>query len=145
LKKYVIKRDEKRSLLLERLTRYRSRLNEQQFRVVTLKPARLWSSPAAQEQTRRAITPRRVFNRAETFRRKEFLRRHSPIARSTQRVRLLTGSRASHQIWGWVVSPRCEDNFKKARRLYRLRFELFDFERGRRARFDNVCIEGSGD
>lgn len=36
MKKYVIKRDE--NALPERLTRYRSELNEQQFRVVTAKP-----------------------------------------------------------------------------------------------------------
>ncbi len=72
MKKYVIKRDE--NALPERLTRYRSELNEQQFRVVAAKPgAALVVAGAGTGKTRDNL-PGRLFNRAGRFAAENFAR-----------------------------------------------------------------------
>jgi DNA helicase II / ATP-dependent DNA helicase PcrA len=101
MKKYVIKRDE--SGLPERLTRYRSELNEQQFRVVTAKPgAALVVAGAGTGKTRtityrvaylieQGVSPQRILLATFTNRAaREMLRR----------VETLTGSQNVHRIWG---------------------------------------------
>src|SRR5688500_14774538 len=101
MKKYVIKRDQ--SALPEALTRYRSELNEEQFRVVTAKPQAALVVAGAGTGKTRAITYRVAYliehgvspqgillatftNRAA----REMLRR----------VESLTGNQNVHRIWG---------------------------------------------
>jgi len=101
MKKYVVKRD--RSSLPEKLTRYKSELNEEQFRVVTAQPkATLVVAGAGTGKTRaityrvaylieQGVSPQRILlatftNRAS----REMLRR----------VEQLTGSQNVHRVWG---------------------------------------------
>ncbi|MCC6326902.1 MAG: ATP-dependent helicase [Acidobacteria bacterium] len=101
MKKYVLKRDE--GSLPERLTRYRSELNDEQFRVVTAPPkATLVVAGAGTGKTRaityrvaylieQGVSPQRILlatftNRAS----REMLRR----------VESLTGNQNVHRIWG---------------------------------------------
>ena len=99
--KYVIKRDPKS--LPERLTRYKSELNEEQFRVVTSPPkAALVVAGAGSGKTRaityrvaylieQGVSPQRIMLATFTNRAaREMLRR----------VESLTGSQNVHRIWG---------------------------------------------
>ncbi len=101
MKKYVIKRDE--SALPERLTRYRSELNEQQFRVVTAKPSpALVVAGAGTGKTRtityrvaylieQGVSPQRILLATFTNR---------AAREMLKRVETLTGSQNVHKIWG---------------------------------------------
>src|ERR1700712_1922148 len=101
MKKYVIKRDPK--LLPERLTRYRSELNDEQFRVVTSQPkAALVVAGAGSGKTRaityrvaylieQGISPQRILLATFTNR---------AAREMLKRVELLTGSQNVHKIWG---------------------------------------------
>ncbi|MCY7348366.1 MAG: ATP-dependent helicase [Pyrinomonadaceae bacterium] len=101
MKKYVIKRDE--SGLPKRLTRYRSELNEQQFRVVTAKPgAALVVAGAGTGKTRtityrvaylieQGVSPQRILLATFTNR---------AAREMLKRVGDLTGSQNVHRIWG---------------------------------------------
>src|SRR3954468_13389324 len=99
--RYVVKRDQ--SALPEKLTRYRSELNDEQFRVATSKPgAALVVAGAGTGKTRaityrvaylieQGVSPQRILlatftNRAS----REMLRR----------VEGLTGSQNVHRVWG---------------------------------------------
>ena len=101
MKKYILKRDE--GSLPERLTRYRSELNDEQYRVVTAPPkATLVVAGAGTGKTRaityrvaylieQGVSPQRILlatftNRAS----REMLRR----------VEALTGNQNVHRIWG---------------------------------------------
>ena len=101
MKKYVLKREE--GSLPERLTRYKSELNDEQFRVVTAQPkATLVVAGAGTGKTRaityrvaylieQGVSPQRILlatftNRAS----REMLRR----------VESLTGNQNVHRIWG---------------------------------------------
>src|SRR5215218_92182 len=99
--RYVIKRDQ--TGLPERLTRYRSELNDEQFRVVTAPPkASLVVAGAGSGKTRaityrvaylieQGISPQRILLATFTNRAaKEMLRR----------VEGLTGSQNVHRVWG---------------------------------------------
>ncbi len=101
MKKYVVKRD--RSALPERLTRYRSELNEEQFRVATANPqAALVVAGAGTGKTRaityrvaylieQGVSPQRILLATFTNRAaREMLRR----------VENLTGSQNVHRVWG---------------------------------------------
>src|SRR5687767_15906168 len=101
MKKYVLKRDQ--SILPERLTRYRSELNEQQFAVVTSQPkAALVVAGAGTGKTRaityrvawlieQGVAPQRIVLATFTNRAaREMLRR----------VEALTGSQNVHRVWG---------------------------------------------
>src|SRR5881227_2879789 len=101
MKKYVLKRDQK--AVPERLTRYRSELNEEQFRVVTAKPkAALVVAGAGSGKTRaityrvaylieHGVSPQRILLATFTNRAaREMLRR----------VETLTGSQNVHRVWG---------------------------------------------
>lgn len=101
MKKYVIKRDE--SGLPERLTRYRSELNEQQFRVVTAQPSpALVVAGAGTGKTRtityrvaylieQGVSPQRILLATFTNR---------AAREMLKRVETLTGSQNVHRIWG---------------------------------------------
>jgi DNA helicase-2/ATP-dependent DNA helicase PcrA len=99
--RYVIKRDSKS--LPERLTRYKSELNEEQFRVVTAQPkATLVVAGAGTGKTRaityrvaylieQGVSPQRILLATFTNRAaREMLRR----------VENLTGSQNVHRVWG---------------------------------------------
>jgi DNA helicase-2/ATP-dependent DNA helicase PcrA len=99
--RYVIKRDAKS--LPERLTRYKSELNEEQFRVVTAQPkATLVVAGAGTGKTRaityrvaylieQGVSPQRILLATFTNRAaREMLRR----------VESLTGSQNVHRVWG---------------------------------------------
>lgn len=101
MKKYVLKREQ--SSLPERLTRYKSELNEEQFAVVTAQPkATLVVAGAGTGKTRvitycvaylieQGISPQRILLATFTNRAaKEMLRR----------VETLTGSQNVHRVWG---------------------------------------------
>src|SRR6476660_2346623 len=101
MKKYVVKRDA--NALPERLTRYRSELNDDQFSVVTSPPkAALVVAGAGSGKTRaityrvaylieQGISPQRILLATFTNRAaKEMLRR----------VESLTGSQNVHRVWG---------------------------------------------
>jgi DNA helicase-2/ATP-dependent DNA helicase PcrA len=101
VKKYVVKRD--RSSLPERLTRYKSELNDEQFRVVTANPqAALVVAGAGTGKTRaityrvaylieQGVSPQRILLATFTNRAaREMLRR----------VESLTGSQNVHRVWG---------------------------------------------
>lgn len=101
MKKYVIKRDE--NSLPERLTRYRSELNEQQFRVVTAKPgAALVVAGAGTGKTRtityrvaylieQGVSPQKIMLATFTNR---------AAREMLKRVETLTGSQNVHRVWG---------------------------------------------
>ena len=99
--RYVLKRD--KSALPEKLTRYRSELNDEQFRVVTAKPqAALVVAGAGTGKTRaityrvaylieHGVSPQRILLATFTNRAaREMLRR----------VESLTGSQNVHRVWG---------------------------------------------
>jgi DNA helicase-2/ATP-dependent DNA helicase PcrA len=101
MKSYVLKRDP--GSLPEKLTRYRSELNEEQFRVVTAKPgAALVVAGAGSGKTRvityrvaylleQGVSPQRIMLATFTNRAaREMLRR----------VETLTGSQNVHRVWG---------------------------------------------
>ena len=101
MKSYVLKRDP--GSLPEKLTRYRSELNEEQFRVVTAKPgAALVVAGAGTGKTRvityrvaylleQGVSPQRIMLATFTNRAaREMLRR----------VETLTGSQNLHRVWG---------------------------------------------
>ena len=101
MKKYVIKRNE--NSLPERLTRYQSELNEQQFRVVTAKPSpALVVAGAGTGKTRtityrvaylieQGVSPQRILLATFTNR---------AAREMLKRVEGLTGSQNVHRIWG---------------------------------------------
>jgi DNA helicase-2/ATP-dependent DNA helicase PcrA len=101
VKKYVLKRDQ--GSLPERLTRYKTELNEEQFRVVTAPPkAALVVAGAGTGKTRvityrvaylieQGVSPQRIMLATFTNRAaREMLRR----------VESLTGSQNVHRVWG---------------------------------------------
>src|SRR6187399_2253349 len=101
MQKYVIKRDQ--NSLPERLTRYKSELNDEQFKVVTAQPkATLVVAGAGTGKTRaityrvaylieQGVSPRRIVLATFTNRAaREMLRR----------VENLTGSQNVHRVWG---------------------------------------------
>ena len=101
MKRYVLNRDQ--GSLPERLTRYKSELNDEQFRVVTAKPqASLVVAGAGSGKTRvityrvaylieQGISPQRILLATFTNRAaREMLRR----------VETLTGSQNVHSVWG---------------------------------------------
>jgi len=101
MKKYVVKRD--KNALPEKLTRYRSELNDEQFAVVTAPPKAALVVAGAGTGKTRAITyrvayliehggsPQRILLATFTNRAaKEMLRR----------VESLTGSQNVHRVWG---------------------------------------------
>ncbi len=142
MKKYVVKRD--RSALPERLTRYRSELNEEQFRVVTAdSQAALVVAGAGTGKTRaityrvaylieQGISPQRILLATFTNRAaKEMLRR----------VESLTGSQNVHRVWGGTFHRIA--NLILRRHAVSIGFDsgysILDSEDSRD--FINVCID----
>ncbi len=101
MKKYVVKRDP--GSMPERLTRYRSELNDEQFRVVTSQPkAALVVAGAGSGKTRaityrvaylieQGISPQRILLATFTNR---------AAREMLKRVESLTGSQNVHRVWG---------------------------------------------
>ena len=101
MKKYVIKRDE--SSLPEHLTRYRSELNEQQFRVVTAKPQATLIIAGAGTGKTRAITYRVAYLIEQGVSPQKILLAtftNRAAREMLKRVETLTGSQNVHKIWG---------------------------------------------
>ncbi len=145
MKKYVIKRDE--SQLPEKLTRYRNELNEEQFRVVTAKPAAsLVVAGAGTGKTRtityrvaylieQGVSPQRILLATFTNRAaREMLRR----------VESLTGSQNVHRIWGGTFHRIANLILRKhAVSLgYSSNYSILDSEDSKE--FINVCIDECG-
>ncbi|CAN5252365.1 ATP-dependent helicase [soil metagenome] len=144
MKKYVVKRD--KSALPERLTRYRSELNEEQFRVVTANPqAALVVAGAGTGKTRaityrvaylieQGVSPQRILLATFTNRAaREMLRR----------VESLTGSQNVHRVWGGTFHRIA--NLILRRHAVSIGFDsgysILDSEDARD--FINVCIDES--
>ncbi|MFN6963506.1 MAG: ATP-dependent helicase [Pyrinomonadaceae bacterium] len=143
MKKYVLKRDAG-SALPERLTRYKSELNEEQFRVVTAPPkASLVVAGAGSGKTRvityrvaylieQGVSPQRIMLATFTNRAaREMLRR----------VEALTGSQNVHRVWGGTFHRIA--NLLLRRHATSIRFDqnysILDTEDARDLL--NLCIE----
>ena len=99
--RYVIKRD--KTALPERLTRYKSELNEEQFRVVTAKPQAALVVAGAGTGKTRAITYRVAYLiehgvSPQSILLATFTNRAS--REMLRRVETLTGSQNVHRVWG---------------------------------------------
>ena len=140
--RYVLKRDQ--NALPEKLTRYRSELNDEQFRVVTAKPnAALVVAGAGTGKTRaityrvaylieHGVAPQRILLATFTNRAaREMLRR----------VETLTGSQNVHRVWGGTFHRIA--NLILRRHAVSIGFEsnysILDSEDARD--FINVCID----
>src|SRR5881227_1274336 len=140
--RYVLKRD--RSALPEKLTRYRSELNDEQFQVVTAKPqAALVVAGAGTGKTRaityrvaylleQGVSPQRIMLATFTNRAaREMLRR----------VESLTGSQNVHRVWGGTFHRIA--NLILRRHAVSIGFDsnysILDSEDARD--FINVCID----
>ncbi len=140
--RYVLKRDQ--NSVPERLTRYRSELNEEQFRVVTAKPkASLVVAGAGSGKTRaityrvaylieHGVSPQRILLATFTNRAaREMLRR----------VEALTGSQNVHRVWGGTFHRIA--NLILRRHAVSIGFDsnysILDSEDARD--FINVCID----
>jgi len=140
--RYVLKRDQ--NALPEKLTRYRSELNDEQFRVVTAKPQAALVVAGAGTGKTRAITyrvayliehgvaPQRILLSTFTNRAaREMLRR----------VESLTGSQNVHRVWGGTFHRIA--NLILRRHAVSIGFEsnysILDSEDARD--FINVCID----
>lgn len=140
--RYVLKRD--KSSLPERLTRYKSELNEEQFRVVTAQPkATLVVAGAGTGKTRaityrvaylieQSVSPQRILlatftNRAS----REMLRR----------VESLTGNQNVHRIWGGTFHRIANLMLRRHATSigYDSNFSILDTEDARD--LINLCIE----
>lgn len=142
MKKYVLKRDQ--SQVPERLTRYRSELNEEQFRVVTAPPkAALVVAGAGSGKTRaityrvaylieHGVSPQRILLATFTNRAaREMLRR----------VEGLTGSQNVHRTWGGTFH-RIANLILRRHAVsigFDQNFSILDSEDARD--FINVCID----
>ncbi len=142
MKKYVIKRAE--NFLPERLTRYASELNEQQFRVVTAKPnAGLVIAGAGTGKTRtityrvaylieQGVSPQRILLATFTNR---------AAREMLKRVETLTGSQNVHKIWGGTFHRIANLILRRhaASVGFDSNYSILDAEDARD--FINVCIE----
>ncbi len=142
MKKYVIKRDE--GSLPEKLTRYRSELNEAQFRVVSARPgASLVVAGAGTGKTRvityrvayllgHGASPQRIMLATFTNRAaREMLRR----------VEGLTGSQNVHRVWGGTFH-RIGNMILRKHAVsigYSSNYSIVDSEDAKE--FINVCID----
>jgi DNA helicase-2/ATP-dependent DNA helicase PcrA len=142
VKKYVLKRDQ--TQVPERLTRYRSELNEEQFRVVTAQPqAALVVAGAGSGKTRaityrvaylieHGVSPQRILLATFTNRAaREMLRR----------VEGLTGSQNVHRTWGGTFH-RIANLILRRHAVsigFDQNFSILDSEDARD--FINVCID----
>jgi DNA helicase II / ATP-dependent DNA helicase PcrA len=145
MKKYVIKRDE--TSLPEKLTRYRTELNEEQFRVVTSKPcATLVVAGAGTGKTRtityrvaylleQGVSPQRILLATFTNR---------AAREMLKRVESLTGSQNVHRIWGGTFHRIANLILRKhAVSLgYSSNYSILDSEDAKE--FINVCIDECG-
>lgn len=142
MKKYVVKRD--KNVLPERLTRYRSELNEEQFRVVTAQPrAALVVAGAGSGKTRaityrvsylieQGVSPQRILLATFTNRAaREMLRR----------VESLTGSQNVRRVWGGTFHRIANLILRRhaASIGFSSNYSILDSEDARD--FINVCID----
>lgn len=145
MKKYIIKRDE--GGLPEKLTRYRSELNEEQFRVVTAKPqATLVVAGAGTGKTRtityrvaylleKGVSPNRILLATFTNR---------AAREMLKRVEMLTGSQNVHRIWGGTFHRIANLILRKHAISigFAANYSILDSEDARD--FISVCIDEAG-
>ena len=144
-RKYIIKRDSKG--LPEKLTRYRSELNEEQLRVVMAKPnAILVIAGAGTGKTRtityrvaylleKGVSPNRILLATFTNR---------AAREMLKRVELLTGSQNVHRIWGGTFH-RIANLILRRHAVsigYSSNYSILDSEDTKE--FVNVCIDEAG-
>lgn len=101
MKKYVVKRD--RSGLPEKLTRYRTELNEEQFRVVTSKPGPALVIAGAGSGKTRTITYRVAYLLEQGVSPDKILLAtftNRAAREMLSRVESLTGTQNVHRVWG---------------------------------------------
>src|SRR6476661_5967956 len=101
MKKYVIKRDQ--NSLPERLARYRSELNEEQFAVATAKPQAALVVAGAGTGKTRAITYRVAYLIEQGVSAQRILLAtftNRAAREMLRRVEGLTGSQNVHRVWG---------------------------------------------
>jgi len=142
MKKYVLKRD--RSSLPERLTRYKSELNEEQFRVVTAQPKATLVVAGAGTGKTRAITYRVAYLIEQGVAPQRILLATFTNRASREmllRVETLTGSQNVHRVWGGTFHRIA--NLMLRRHAVSIGFDsnysILDSEDARD--FINVCIE----
>jgi DNA helicase-2/ATP-dependent DNA helicase PcrA len=145
MKKYVIKRDE--NALPERLTRYRTELNEQQFFVATAKlGAALVVAGAGTGKTRtityrvaylieQGVSPQKILLATFTNR---------AAREMLKRVELLTGSQNVHRIWGGTFHRIANLILRKhpASIGFNSNYSILDAEDARD--FLSVCVDEAG-
>jgi len=145
MKKYVIKRDE--NALPERLARYRTELNEEQFRVVTALPkASLVVAGAGTGKTRtityrvaylieQGVSPQKILLATFTNR---------AAREMMNRVQNLTGSQNVHKIWGGTFHRIANLILRKhaASIGFDSNYSILDAEDAKD--FVNVCIDEAG-
>src|SRR5213596_1549576 len=143
--RYVLKRDS--AAVPERLTRYKSELNEEQFRVVTAQPkAALVVAGAGSGKTRaityrvaylieHGVSPQKILLATFTNRAaREMLRR----------VENLTGSQNVHRVWGGTFNRIANLILRKHAVSigYSSNYSILDSEDAKE--FVNVCIDEAG-
>jgi len=142
MKSYVVKRDS--SSLPERLTRYKSELNEEQFRVVTAPPKAALIIAGAGTGKTRAITYRVAYLIEQGVSpQRILLATFTSLNRSrcSRRVEALTGSNNVHRVWGGTFH-RIGNLILRRHAVsigYDSNYSILDSEDAKE--FINVCIE----
>ena len=145
MKKYVIKRDN--SGLPEKLTRFRSELNEEQFKVVTAKPGPTLVIAGAGTGKTRAITYRVAYLLEQGVSPERILLAtftNRAAREMLKRVETLTGTQNVHRVWGGTFHRIA--NLILRRHATSIGFDgnysILDSEDARD--FINVCIDEAG-
>src|SRR5438067_7453270 len=142
MKSYLLKHDQ--DVLTERFTRYRSEINEEQFRLVTAKPNAALVVAGAGTGKTRAITYRVAYLiehgvSAQRIMLATFTNRAS--REMLRRVETLTGSQNVHRVWGGTFHRIA--NLILRRHAVSIGFDsnysILDSEDARD--FINVCID----
>ena len=145
MKKYIIKRDE--GSLPEKLTRYRSELNEEQFRVVTAKPGAMLVVAGAGTGKTRAITYRVAYLLEKGVSPDRILLAtftNRAAREMLKRVESLTGSQNVHRIWGGTFHRIANLILRKHAVSigFASNYSILDSEDARD--FISVCIDEAG-
>ncbi|MBL8181585.1 MAG: ATP-dependent helicase, partial [Blastocatellia bacterium] len=143
--RYVIKRDQ--GSVPEKLTRYRSELNEEQFRVVTSKPKSALVVAGAGTGKTRAITYRVAYLIEQGVSPQHILLAtftNRAAREMLRRVGELTGSQNVHRTWGGTFHRIANMMLRRHGSVlgYDANYSILDTEDSRE--FINVCIDELG-
>ena len=143
--RYVIKRDQ--GSVPEKLTRYRSELNEEQFRVVTSKPQSALVVAGAGSGKTRAITYRVAYLIEHGVSPQHILLAtftNRAAREMLRRVGELTGSQNVHRTWGGTFHRIANMMLRRHGSVlgYDANYSILDTEDSRE--FINVCIDELG-